>query len=865
MLNYAQFSNNAKNLVDRLADSYSKQASFFSTFTACFSQFYITSSMDDAALISLMAETLSNVEDMNLFLFARDDTNYPITEINELNEYKKQILIGIYLKVWSKHKYSLLSFTKSHFAKLLESDLDITKLNLGVEVINNAIDALSQYISYIFSNKDDNESYKKLVEQLGVAIQAELILLKKTLCAEVTSPKNSTSKIWSQSYEINNSEQNLAVFKAYMLGKDFYSTITKSPKNQTDFFKYIKKCTFTSKDMLNLIQSVTDGKVRTLLIILLLSKKNFYNNLDGESILTRLTSDEYVPSRLNALVHQMDLSVLSLDLIKELQPEAAVSLLFSVPHFHLFEESTVKALLDKLSGYPVIQYWLKHFYAAPNAHYVLALFIKLQNTLISIELKELPILPKTTLCAKAMQHLELFDAVDANHELFNLKDIESNLNLSIQYFLNGHTDNCYANYINATFKRLINLQHQFSLKTITLLTNLIGRQQFKDLNANSSYLIQFLKYYKEEPEGVTLLIYQYLTLFSNKASFECDRAGIHAICPLLNDRTIDLTIRNSLFKGFLSFPELFDDEIYTNLFQFDAKSLLQYFGMQGGEENYKRVITLCKWAQQHPKVIKNDCVLLMIKQALFEAESELHFFKNKGFVATFFRRFVRCWIYGWTGFFNPNLPQYVALSNLDNPPNAELIMGTSSLSKLATEYELDQKISFLLADMRLEYNGHDLKELCIALNNYSFKVNPQDEYKLRNDIDMLYSGFKKNTYLTQDSDYIEYQEVFIHNRLRLLELQLCAGKKDELIKLIEQIDESDVRLQAIKKELDSVLPKFKDEESQENTESISTANASSQYQSDEVKQNQIVGPNLNTFFRKSSTVSSASMLTMQPM
>lgn len=62
---------------------------------------------------------------------------------------------------------------------------------------------------------------------------------------------------------------------------------------------------------------------------------------------------------------------------------------------------------------------------------------------------------------------------------------------------------------------------------------------------------------------------------------------------------------------------------------------------------------------------KHKEIISIATQALTEAKIELSFGENTGFIAQLISRLKRCWYYGWTGFFSPNPPTFVAA--IDSP------------------------------------------------------------------------------------------------------------------------------------------------------------------------------------------------------
>ena len=134
----------------------------------------------------------------------------------------------------------------------------------------------------------------------------------------------------------NSSPQDFELLKAAMGNTVFLRDINENPKNQLDFLTLLETNKLMPQQILELISITHNEQVRSLLIIHLLSRQEYLASLKEESVLTRLTNAEiHQPSRLNALVHQLDIKILSEAVIDKLPPETAVSM--SLSRNDLFE------------------------------------------------------------------------------------------------------------------------------------------------------------------------------------------------------------------------------------------------------------------------------------------------------------------------------------------------------------------------------------------------------------------------------------------------------------------------------------------------------------------------------------------------
>ena len=151
------------------------------------------------------------------------------------------------------------------------------------------------------------------------------------------------------------SKQNFELFKTGMKSDSFSAAVNEHEQTQAEFVATLERNQFTYAQILELTNTTQDPQVKSLLIIYLLSQKNYINNLNGECYLTKISTNAgYSPSRLNALVHELDIRTLTLPMLEKLHPEAAVTLLCSVPHFHQFKEMQVGYIISPRSQMPIL-------------------------------------------------------------------------------------------------------------------------------------------------------------------------------------------------------------------------------------------------------------------------------------------------------------------------------------------------------------------------------------------------------------------------------------------------------------------------------------------------------------------------------
>ncbi|WP_454786142.1 hypothetical protein [Legionella sp. WA2024007413] len=674
--------------------------------------------------------------------------------------------------------------------------------------------------------------------------------------------------------------QSFDLFKAAMGNSEYLKEISQDIRSHTQFLTTLEESQLTALDILESIKIVQSLEVKSLLIIHLLSQKEFLSCLRGDSLLNRLThQDHHVPSRLNMFIHQLDLTILSAQLIEKLEPEAAISLLCSVPHFHQLSKTQIEALIERYPLYErhrVLTYWLNHFSSMPNAQYVLAHLMHIAGPNVIDELCKMESNQKEAIIINIIEHLGLFNKIPL--KFLEHANKESHLILAMRLYLNGHYNKAYASYINQLTKILLDKNHSFSLEAIELLFYLNDKLAFKELAKSTAFLTNrylrnnalkgnvalfyqnkrintqrllqtvylnpisetskerkqssdsdenpfiqglikhdksincfeyFLIHYKGDPEPFSKLINDYMDFYAGSEHLKSRNQAIHHIGFMLSRPELDPIIKEILFTAFLNHPLFFDEQVSYQLFLFDAKRVLRYFGLRGGEENYQHVINLCTLALKNLNSEKNPQIIQIAQQALSEARQELIWIKHQGFFATLIKWLKRCWTYGWTGFFKPNSPDYVVPESLSFIQNNKNVPKNSE-KKTVSPPESAKDLPTLLNKIRLPLTQEKFAGIIKAFESYSLEIMPKDELSTRQKLHKLYH------YVMTHKEHNEglyrwlkeNQTPFSVNRFHLLELTLKEKQREEVDSLLAEVNEDSDHLQYVSDELDCPMPEL---------------------------------------------------------
>jgi hypothetical protein len=640
-------------------------------------------------------------------------------------------------------------------------------------------------------------------------------------------------------------------FKDLLKDTAYLAQVNSAPEVQLKFLKTLEDEQFTAHEILELIEIPQDRKIRSLLIVHLLSQAEYLKNLEGESILKKLT-EPASPSRLNAWTHQLDVNILSADMIKKLAPEAAASLLCSIPHFHQFSEQQVFALLRQYLNPNLIRYWIKNFASMPNGYHVLAHLMKFVDGDIFNTIKTLMPTNQEYILIQILRHLNLFQPIP--QQFLQLATFEHLLVLAMKLYLNGHYYHAYIHYINQLATKLLVADHRFSPITIELFFALSSVHELKDLSyltakltnlflkknalrgytdfwhinmarmsqdiyladtTNECHVVKmltankkklncfeyFLIHYQGESKNISTLLYEYLAYYAQQRKTLLRDYAVHHISFLLLRQEISTETKEAIYSTFLHFPELCDDFVHYRLFRFAPQRSIQHYGFQGGIENYQKTIALCNLMLTKLDPNRQQDLIGIAKHAKAEAKQELLFSQQHGFFASIIKYFIRCKIYGWSGFFSPNSPSYViaepALKKRLNMPFINVLPKPKDLPTLLLEMN------------KQELSREQFKELFEALNQYSVKNYICNEYETRLKLHQLFYSVLENEkkYQILHSWLMKNQAPVLRNQTRLLELSLQERSLDETKNLLEQCHLNTEQTRRVAEELNCFLPK----------------------------------------------------------
>ncbi|RUR12272.1 hypothetical protein [Legionella sp. km772] len=313
----------------------------------------------------------------------------------------------------------------------------------------------------------------------------------------------------------------------------------------------------------------------------------------------------------------------------------------------------------------------------------------------------------------------------------------------------------------------------------------------------------FLIHYQGNLQDLQNLLHHYLNFYAQKTEPDVRKALYHA-ATLITRQELNPGLRETIYQTFLHYPNLYDEHISFCMFLFNAQKTVQHFGLKGSKEHYKQVINLCTLALKKLTLPQHEDIIDIANKALFEAKTELAFAEDNGFFSRLFRRFKRCWVYGWTGFFTPKQPIYVL--PISNTKPKEPVDEPKQDLKLTNQPP--QALLMVLDELKKECTLERLTELLLALNKWELKKDKADEVSTRQQLHHLFHQLLVNSVKkpTLASWLQENQPALIMSRFRLLELLLNQNKQQQALALLKESNEDSPYFQYLTAELTSALP-----------------------------------------------------------
>jgi hypothetical protein len=178
MTSFHRLLQNAKNLSKSLQRKDIKQRGCFTFFSALIP--ISEDAIKDATVITTLALNLDSRYDKGLKEYFRES-------ILDLDSFKKQVLIGIYLLKWHQYNSVMNSYFNKPLIDLFRAHLEMSALEDMEDIkLTLCLKALSRYCSYVY-HKDDESLNAQLKKMFGVEIQLDIYNASPTSVADNSS------------------------------------------------------------------------------------------------------------------------------------------------------------------------------------------------------------------------------------------------------------------------------------------------------------------------------------------------------------------------------------------------------------------------------------------------------------------------------------------------------------------------------------------------------------------------------------------------------------------------------------------------------------------------------------------------------
>lgn len=665
---------------------------------------------------------------------------------------------------------------------------------------------------------------------------------------------------WWENYMKRQVQRNFELLKSAMTAQEYLDSISRDKETQFEFLMVLDEQRITYRHTLELLETVEHHKARSLLIVYLLSQEDYLTRLEGQPFQKQfdphLDRAYYQPSRLNALIQQLDLSTLTENTLHHFTPEAAVSVLCSVQHFHLFTQDQVKTLVNLCPNLEqFLEYWTKHYLPMPNSYVLLAHFFNVLGP--TAEQKFAAEAARNYAPVRMIiEHLELFTQIPS--VLLERENAEANLQLAINVFLRKPNYEVYVAYITELITMMFDQKssknnRHFAIPSMQSLLLLNGHPQFAEVMKRASASINprlaahartgnleffyrenqlehqamtqtipymdsethpfintlknhkktvsafdyYLIHYTANTDELKRLLNDFLTYTAAQALI--DYRSLHHLVLLLKE-AIDPAVKTAIFRSVLAYPQLFDGLISSCLLRFDAKSALHHFGMQGTIKGYQQTITLCALAL--PLMDNNPVVKDAIIKARTEAQFELDLPPTNGYFSSVYIFVQRCWMSGWAGFFFPNTPSYVLAKE-----NTQHVV---PISTPVSTYKKSKSLDEVLDEIDALSNIKEFDPLIKAMHSYSPINDPMNEWDTRYSIHQLFQQLNQRSLHDAMLELWlrEKRWVFITNYKHLFELSFIHKPLAETRALVALACQHLDYFHPLQKELNQSLPQF---------------------------------------------------------
>ncbi|CAM3055756.1 Uncharacterised protein [Legionella steigerwaltii] len=169
MTKFAEFQQKAKQLATCLARTYGQHVGCFSFFSLLIPNHV---AMDDAITISMLAHSLDETYD--LIQYVRLVKRDPQLTLDDFNEFRRKVIIGIYLIKWFQYDSLVSNYLHQSLIDLFRSHLGVQSIEeIDQDFFNSCLSELSYYCTFVYEHREE-KTYFDLNKRLGATIQKDI-------------------------------------------------------------------------------------------------------------------------------------------------------------------------------------------------------------------------------------------------------------------------------------------------------------------------------------------------------------------------------------------------------------------------------------------------------------------------------------------------------------------------------------------------------------------------------------------------------------------------------------------------------------------------------------------------------------------
>ncbi|MCW8410409.1 hypothetical protein OQJ13_15625 [Legionella sp. PATHC035] len=169
MTKFAEFQQNAKQIAACLARTYGQHVGCLGFFSLLIPSH---ADMNDAATISMLADSLD--ETYELIPYVKLVKKDPQLTLDDFNEFRIKVIIGIYLVKWFQYNSSVSNYLHHSLIELFQSHLGVHSIEeIDRDFYDSCLSDLSYYCTFVYERREE-KTYSDLNKQLGATIQKDI-------------------------------------------------------------------------------------------------------------------------------------------------------------------------------------------------------------------------------------------------------------------------------------------------------------------------------------------------------------------------------------------------------------------------------------------------------------------------------------------------------------------------------------------------------------------------------------------------------------------------------------------------------------------------------------------------------------------